>query len=60
MKPTLIPLTRWRRALMCKELYDEIVATRDYIDELEQKLNLMKQKLEIQKIGSPTHDNYTQ
>ena len=38
MKPTLIPLTRWRRALMCKELYDEIVATRDYIDELEQKV----------------------
>lgn len=52
MKPTLVPLTRWRRALMCKELYDEIVATRDYIDELEQKLNL--------KIKSPTHDNYTQ
>lgn len=38
MKPILVSLARWNRALMCKELYDEIVATRKYIDELEQRL----------------------
>ncbi len=37
-RPKVVPLKRWRNALMCDELFEEIVATRKYIEYLEQEV----------------------
>lgn len=36
----MVSLKRWRNALMCDELFDEIVAARKYIEYLEQRVQL--------------------